>query len=46
MSPTLEYDEQLMIFHAFENMPGMVHLRDLIEAREVIDVQKLFNFCN
>lgn len=24
----------------------MVHLRDSVEAPEVIDVQKLFNFCN
>lgn len=46
MSPTLEYEEKLVIFHAFENMLDMVHLRDPIEARGVIDVQKLLNFCN
>lgn len=44
MSPTLEYEEKLMIFHAFENMLDLVHLRDPIEARGVIDVKNTFKF--
>lgn len=34
------------IFHAFEKVQDMTHLRDVIEARRMIDVVKLLDFWN
>lgn len=44
--PTVEYEETLFLIHAFEKMGEMAHLLDVIEARKIIDVEKLLDFSN
>lgn len=42
----LNMRKHFFLIHAFEKMGEMAHLLDVIEARKIIDVEKLLDFSN